>query len=104
MDVIRQYIDLIKRKERITFMQFMIKVTDAEYEMLKAYAAARRKYEVGKGFNIDAVIAQMVSIGIEAISETTILDKEGNVVNWRGDFVSDDDMVSKRCLYRKYKK
>ena len=55
-------------------MQLMIKVTDAEYAMLKAYAAARRKYEVGKGFNIDAAIAQMVSIGIEAISDTSRVD------------------------------
>ena len=85
-------------------MQLMIKVTDAEYEMLKAYAAARRKYEVGKGFNIDAAIAQMVSVGIQAISETVILDKEGNVVNWCGDYIGGEDEVSKRCLYRKYKK
>ena len=33
--------------------------------MLKRYAAARRKYEIGKGFTIDKAIAQVVSIGLD---------------------------------------
>lgn len=31
-------------------MKLIIKITDGEYKMLKAYAAAKRKYEVGRDF------------------------------------------------------
>ena len=61
-------------------MKLIIKITDTEYNMLKAYAAAKRKHEVGKGFPVDKAIAEMVSIGLEAIAETTIIDKDGNLV------------------------
>ena len=63
-------------------MKLIIKITDTEYNMLKAYAAAKRKYEVGKGFPVDKAIAEMASIGLEAIAETTIIDKDGNFVQW----------------------
>ena len=70
-----------------------IEMADSEYEMLKDYAAARRKHEIGKGFTINKTIAQMVSIGLEAISETIIVDQNGQVVEWnashRGDELSD---------------
>ena len=50
------------------------------------YAAAKRKYETGKGFTVDAAINEMTSIGIDAMSQTTIFDKEGNLVEWNQDF------------------
>lgn len=40
-------------------MKVIIKLSDAEYDMLKAYAAVRRKHEVGKGYRVDDAIAQL---------------------------------------------
>ena len=83
-------------------MKVIIKLSDAEYDMLKAYAATRRKYEVGKGYRVDDAIAQAISIGVDAISETTILDSEGNIVDWKKGYKTEDDSSSKRSVYRKY--
>ena len=60
-----------------------IALNDDEYEMLKKYAKYVRKYETGNGFTINSAINQMVSIGLEAIRETTILDNENNIINWK---------------------
>lgn len=80
-------------------MRLMINITDEEYALLKAYEAAKRKYETGRGFNVDHAINEMTSIGIDAISQTIILDKEGNVVNWNQDF---QFTKKERKIYRKY--
>ena len=74
-----------------------IEMTDSEYEMLKAYAAARRKYEVGKGFTIAKVVAQMVSIGLDAISETVIVDQNSQIVEWNTNHQG-DELTDKRKM------
>lgn len=74
-----------------------IEMTDSEYEMLKDYAAARRKHEIGKGFTIGHTIAQMVSIGLEAISETIMVDKNGQLVEWNTQHIG-DEMCDKRKM------
>lgn len=83
-------------------MKLIIKITDDEYKMLKAYAAAKRKYEVGKGFPVDKAIAEMVSIGLEAISETIILDEYGNSVDWNTYCENNIDESRERQIYKKY--
>lgn len=79
-----------------------IEMTDNEYDMLKAYAAARRKHEVGKGFTVVKAVAQMVSIGLEAISETVIVDQEGKLVEWNKDNIGDEQAENRRMFYSKY--
>ena len=83
-------------------MKLIIKITDTEYNMLKAYAAAKRKYEVGKGFPVDKAIAEMVSIGLEAIAETTIIDKDGNFVQWNTCYEKNIEEEPERPIYKKY--
>ena len=83
-------------------MKLIIKITDAEYNMLKSYAAAKRKYEVGKGFPVDKAIAEMVSIGLEAIAETTIMDKDGNLIQWNTYCKRNIDEELERPIYKKY--
>lgn len=83
-------------------MKLIIEITDDEYKILKAYAVAKRKHEVGKGFTVDKAIAEMVSIGLEAISETIILDENGNKVNWNTYCDNTIDEQRERQIYRKY--
>lgn len=80
-------------------MRLMITITDEEYALLKDYAAAKRKYEVGKGFPVDKAINEMISIGVDAISQTPIFDKEGNIVEWNQNYVYKEN---DRRVYRKY--
>ena len=80
----------------------VVEFTDSEYEMLKNYAAARRKHEVGKGFTVVDTIAQIVSIGLEAISETIIVDKEGNAVDWNPEQIGDEQKDDRRIFYSRY--
>ena len=81
-------------------MKLIINVTPEEYEMLKSYAAAKRKHEAGKGFTIDTAIAELVSVGLNAISETMILDKNGNHVKWNT-FQKSNETIARK-IYRKY--
>lgn len=83
-------------------MKLIIKITDDEYKMLKAYAAAKRKYEVGKGYPVDRAIAEMVSVGLEAISETIILDESGCPVEWNTYNKNNIDESLERQIYKKY--
>lgn len=83
-------------------MKLIIKITDDEYNMLKAYADAKRKYEVGKGFPVNKAIAEMVSVGLEAISETIILDENGSPVDWNTYCKSNIDESLERQIYKKY--
>ena len=83
-------------------MKLIIKITDDEYKMLKAYAATKRKYEVGKGFSVDKAIAEMVSIGLEAISETIILGENGNPIEWNTYCENNIDESRERKIYKKY--
>ena len=80
-------------------MRLMINITDEEYALLKAQAAAKRKYETGRGFNVERAINEMISIGIDALSQTTILDKEGAIVNWNRNF---EIQPKDREIYRRY--
>ena len=80
-------------------MRLMITITDEEYALLKAYAAAKRKYETGKGFTVDMAINEMTSIGIDAISQTTFFDKDGNLVEWNRDY---NFRENNHQVYRKY--
>ena len=80
-------------------MRLMITITDEEYALLKAYAAAKRKYEVGKGFTVDKAINEMTSIGIDAISQTSIFDNEGRLVEWNQEY---NYKEADRKIYRKY--
>lgn len=80
-------------------MRLMITITDEEYALLKAYAAAKRKYEVGKGFTVDKAINEMTSIGIDAISQTPIFDNEGRLVEWNQEY---NYKEADRKIYRKY--
>ena len=41
----------------------------------------------------------MISIGIDALSQTTILDKEGAIVNWNRNF---EIQPKDREIYRRY--
>lgn len=83
-------------------MKILVNLTDAEYAMLKAYAAARRKHEVGKGYRVENAIAQAISIGVDAISETTIIDKNGNTVDWKNGYSTVNEDPSERTIRRKY--
>ena len=80
-------------------MRLMITITDEEYALLKAYAAAKRKYEGGKGFTVDKAINEMTSIGIDAISQTPIFDNEGRLVEWNQEY---NYKEADRKIYRKY--
>ena len=83
-------------------MKILVELTDAEYAMLKAYAAARRKHEIGKGFRVENAIAQALSIGIDAISETIIMDKNGIPVDWKHECVTSEECSVDRTIRRKY--
>ena len=83
-------------------MKILVDLTDAEYTMLKAYAAARRKYEVGKGYRVENAIAQAISIGVDAISETIIFDRNGDVVDWKNGYSATNEEFSERTIRRKY--
>lgn len=83
-------------------MKLVVVISDDEYRMLKAYAAAKRKYEVDKGFPVDKAIAEMVSIGLEAISETIILDKNGIPVEWNTCDKNGCFDYEKLKIYKKY--
>lgn len=82
-------------------MKVLIDLTDAEYTMLKSYAAARRKHEVGKGYRVEHAIAQAISIGVDAISESTIFDKDGNLVDWKAGYDQSSENTD-RLIRRKY--
>ena len=82
-------------------MKIILSLEKSEYEMLKAYAAAKRKYEVGVGYSVDKAINEMVTFGLQAISETTIMDSEGNLVEWNHIDVK-NDMNNERQIFRKY--
>ena len=88
--------------ERGKLMKILVDLTDAEYAMLKAYAAARRKHEVGKGYRVEHAIAQAVSVGVDAISETIILDKQGKPVAWNKEHIDHGDGEPGRVIRRKY--
>lgn len=60
-----------------------IAMNDEDYELLKKYAKATRKYETGSGFTIKSAIELMIKIGLDAIKETVIIDKQSNIVNWK---------------------
>ena len=83
-------------------MKILVSLTDTEYAMIKAYAAARRKYESGKGFRVEHAIAYAIAIGIESLSETVILDKKGEPVDWKGEFCFSEEDAAERKIYRKY--
>lgn len=90
-------------------MKFVkIKLSTDEYEMLKRYAAARRKHEIGKGFTVDKAIAQVVSIGLGAISETQIVDEHGDIVEWNSEYLQKHDNLNEgedsesRTIYNLY--
>ena len=90
-------------------MKFIkIKLSSNEYEMLKRYAAARRKYEIGKGFTIDKAIAQVVLIGLDAISETQIVDERGDIVDWNSEYLQEYETLKEsensenRTIFRLY--
>ncbi len=83
-------------------MKILVDLSDTEYALLKAYAAARRKYEVGKGYRVENAIAQAISIGVDAIAETTIFDREGNVVDWGKGYITVDENCFERAVHRKY--
>ncbi|MEE1054114.1 MAG: hypothetical protein U0L33_07260 [Acutalibacteraceae bacterium] len=83
-------------------MKIIIHITDDEYKMLKAYASAKRKYDVGKGFPVDKAIAEMVSVGLESISETVFLDESGVPVEWNIYCKRNIDESLQRQIYKKY--
>ena len=60
-----------------------ISLSDEDYELLKKYAKATRKYETGSGFTLKSAINQMITIGLESIKETVILDNENKIINWQ---------------------
>ena len=77
-------------------MKFIkIKLSSNEYEMLKRYAAARRKYEIGKGFTIDKAIAQIV-------------DERGDIVDWNSEYLQEYETLKEsensenRTIFRLY--
>ena len=63
--------------------------------MLKRYAAARRKYEIGKGFTIDKAIAQIV-------------DERGDIVDWNSEYLQEYETLKEsensenRTIFRLY--
>ena len=83
-------------------MKIMVNITEDEYKMLKAYASAKRKHETGKGFPVEQAISEMISIGLDALSETIILDKNGVPVDWNHFCRSDLNEPTVRQIYRKY--
>ena len=83
-------------------MKVLVELTDAEYAMLKAFAAARRKHEIGKGYRVENAIAQALSIGIGSIAETQILDKDGMPVEWKSEYVTSEECDAERTIRRKY--
>ena len=42
-----------------------IAMNDEDYELLKKYAKATRKYETGSGFTIKSAIELMIKIGLD---------------------------------------
>lgn len=87
-------------------MKVLVDLTPDEYDLLKEFAAARRKYEVGKGYRVGNAINEALSIGIESISETLIFDKNGELVNWKNAHIVNEDAFDDRpvrCIYKKSK-
>lgn len=82
-------------------MRFIIDITDRENSMIKAYAAAKRKYETGKGFTVQKAIAEVISVGLDAISETVILDENNNPVMWNPCYMKDCEDSQKRSVQRR---
>lgn len=80
-----------------------VSLSKNEYEMLKKYAAARRKYELGKGFTVDKAFAQVVSIGLESIAQTEIFDKNGNIINWNDNNSAVQETVDGQVLLKNIK-
>ena len=48
--------------------------TDEEWEMLKKYAAAKRKYEVGKGDTVKVAVKEITSAVLDALFNSEIFD------------------------------
>lgn len=77
---------VISTKSRNTPLQktkiIELELSCEQYEMLKNYAKAMRKYEVGKGFTIKSAIEYALSIGLNAIEETIFVDNDHKEISW----------------------
>ena len=57
--------------------------TYEEWELLKKYAAAKRKYEVGKGYTVKVAVQELVGAAFDALLHSEICDSDGNPVDWK---------------------
>ncbi len=56
--------------------------TDEQWELLKKYAEAKRKYEHRKPFSMKFAAEEIFFSMIEALESEEIYDSDGNLVNW----------------------
>ena len=60
-----------------------VSFTKEEWELLKKYTAAKRKYEVGKGYTLKIAVNEITHAVLDAIMCAEIRDRDGNVVDWK---------------------
>ena len=61
---------------------FQIAIAEEYYEVIKKYARARRKYEIGNGYRVENVIADILEVGLDGIRNAEFTDASGAVVDW----------------------
>ena len=57
--------------------------TSEEWELLKKYTAAKRKYEVGKGYTVKVAVKEITQAVLDAFLSEEIRDSDGNLVDWK---------------------
>ena len=57
--------------------------THEEWDLLKKYTAAKRKYENGKGYTVKVAVDTITHAVVDAIMNEEIIDKDGNVIDWK---------------------
>ncbi len=65
------------------FPGIFVPFTEEEWELLKKYTAARRKYEVGKGYTVKVAVSEITHAVLDAILNAEIRDENGNIVDWK---------------------
>ena len=65
---------------------FWVQFTDKEWEILKKYAAAKRKYEKGTGYTVKVAGQELCDAVKDALLNADILDQDGNSVDWKKEF------------------
>ena len=60
-----------------------VSFSDEEWELLKKYAAAKRKYEVGKGFTVKVAVNELAHAVLDAMLNSEIYDEDGQAVDWK---------------------